>query len=267
MVSLVLGYQFAEVVVFKHGVRVGNRALITLAGGAIVLARHVKVEYASNVVKMWYDVLSKLTSRDVPLKGVDKVGLDGIGGDIGAEGQSDARTLGVVRYRLGERFREFRSGADDMDQTEFTDWPLIGPFATGWYVRELANTGMSPVGRSLNWKHGNKLQDDDRHAVEHESLSELLELMICSDQLDVSSFICAESLVRELQYHEFEFKKKVDMKKPASNAEWFLGRPRRTSGALVCPALAEWVAGRASEESAIWKEQCKAAVERALQTK
>ncbi len=74
---------------------------------------------------------------------------------------------------------------------------------------------------------------------------------------------CAESLVRELQYNEFEIKKKVEMKKPASNAEWFLGRPRRTGGALVWPALAEWVAGRA-KESAILKEQRKAAEERSL---
>jgi hypothetical protein len=253
--------------VFKHGVRSGNRALITLAGWAIVSARHIRVKDAGDVVRMLLDSLTKLTPRDALSKDTNEAGFDLGVVHVGAEGQSDARTLVVVRNRLGEWFREFRSGADDIDQTEFTDWPLTGPLTTGWYVRELSKIGTGPLGRSPNWKHENELQDDDRHAVKHESLLEMLELMICSDQLNGSNLACAESLMRELQYNDFEIKKKVEMKKPASHAEWFLGRPRRTGGALVCPALADWVAGRALKESAILKEHCKAADERALPKK
>ena len=63
---------------------------------------------------------------------------------------------------------------------------------------------------------------------------------------------------------EFETKKKVEAKTGVDNQEHFLGRHRRTGGALVCPALSAWVAEKAAKESAILKEQRKATEERRL---
>ena len=47
--------------------------------------------------------------------------------------------------------------------------------------------------------------------------------------------------------------------------DYYLGRSRRTGGAIISPDLVKWVADKAARDSAILKEQRKAAEERALQ--
>ena len=59
-------------------------------------------------------------------------------------------------------------------------------------------------------------------------------------------------------------KKKQAAMRSYDQGEYFLGRPRRTGGALVSPELLLWVADKAQKGSAILKEQRKAAEERAL---
>ena len=61
-----------------------------------------------------------------------------------------------------------------------------------------------------------------------------------------------------------EAKKKVEAKRPYDASEYYLGRSKKTGGALQSPALARWVADRAQRGSAIMKEQRKAAEERSL---
>ena len=63
---------------------------------------------------------------------------------------------------------------------------------------------------------------------------------------------------------EHEVKKKAEAKKQPDGSEYFVGRQKRTGGALVSPDLVKWVAEKASRESAILKESRKAAEERAL---
>ncbi len=74
----------------------------------------------------------------------------------------------------------------------------------------------------------------------------------------------AESAARHIQYVEHEVKKKQEAKHSGSNAEYFLGRSRRTGEALVVPELLKWVSERGARDSQILKEQRKAAEERAL---
>ena len=95
-------------------------------------------------------------------------------------------------------------------------------------------------------------------------MSEVIELLGCVDQLDLGNLAGAEAIARHLQYHEHEVKKKQDAKRSYDQSEHFLGRPKRTGGALIAPELLQWVADKASKDSAILKEQRKAAEERAL---
>ena len=72
--------------------------------------------------------------------------------------------------------------------------------------------------------------------------------------------------MRHCQYQEFEVRKRTEAKKATdTSSSYFLGRTRQTGGALVDPELQKWVAERASRDSAVLKEQRKAAEERALQ--
>ena len=99
----------------------------------------------------------------------------------------------------------------------------------------------------------------------HEILSEVIEMLGCVDQLDLPNLAGIEVLARHLQYVEHEVKKKQDAKKAGdTGAEYFLARAKRSGGALIAPELIKWVADRAARDSAILKEQRKAAEERAL---
>jgi len=176
----------------------------------------------------------------------------------------DARTLPVLKNSAGERFRDVKSVAEVMAQTDLADWPLEGPRTARWWWTEVSRTGMGPASRHQAWKHENKLNEDDHLCTTHEMLSEVVELMGCLDQLDLSNLASAESAIRHLQYVEHEVKKKVESKRAPDNSEYFLGRIRRTGGCIIDPNLLKWVAERASRDSQILKEQRKAAEERAL---
>ena len=108
------------------------------------------------------------------------------------------------------------------------------------------------------------MNDDAHNRVAHDMLSEMLELFCCHDQVDVTNLMGMEALCRHMQFIENEVRRKTEARKPYDNAEFYLGRPKKTGGALVSPDLLKWVTERASREGAILKEQRKAAEERAL---
>ena len=129
----------------------------------------------------------------------------------------------------------------------------------------MAKTGLNPIARHTHWRYENGIKDDEKMGATHEMLSEILELCACVGQCDVSNLSCMESVARSIQYIEFEVKEqKVEAKRPFDSSEYYLGRSKKTGGALQSPVLARWAAERASRDSAIMKEQGKAAKERSL---
>ena len=244
----------------------GNMALMGFNAVDVVTLRLV-VGSAAETMELFRRAWASLTPRSP--RSADDAGpapaRAGAPAKRAVAAHDDARTLAVERNSAGERFRPFSSVAENSSQIDFSDWPLDGPRTAAWLTREIGRTGMGPAARQEQWKHENRLQDDDHHCQVHELLSELLELFGCVDQLDMTNLAGLESLSRHFQFLEFEVKKKMDAKKPShDNSEYYLGRPRRTGGALVSPELMKWVAEKASKDSAVLKEQRKAAEERAL---
>jgi hypothetical protein len=179
----------------------------------------------------------------------------------------DARTLAIERNTNHERYRSLLSAVNAYEQNDFVDWPLDGPRTALWLAKELSKTGMNPIGRHSHWRHETNIKDDERSGSIHELLSEVLELMITYDQLDLSNLASAETLCRHMQLIEFETKKKNDARKGADSSEYYLGRSRRTGGNLLSPELQKHIADKASRDTSILKEQRKAAEERALTRK
>jgi hypothetical protein len=179
----------------------------------------------------------------------------------------DARTLAIERNANQERYRSLVSAVNAFEQTDFKDWPLEGPRTALWLAKELSKSGMNPISRHSHWRHENNIKDDERSGTIHELLSEVLELMITYDQLDISNLACAETLSRHMQLIEFETKKKMDARKGGDSSEYYLGRSRRTGGNLLSPELQKHIADKASRDTSILKEQRKAAEERALTRK
>ena len=66
-------------------------------------------------------------------------------------------------------------------------------------MEEIAKQAGGPAQRHITWKHENKLQEEEHNAVTHEMLSEILELAMTYDQLDVSNLASMEALYRHTQ--------------------------------------------------------------------
>jgi hypothetical protein len=84
-------------------------------------------------------------------------------------------------------------------------------------------------------------------------LSEVLERTITYSQLDLSNLACAETLCRRMPLIKFETRKKRDARKGGGS-----------SGSVYSPELQMHIADKASRDTAILREQRKAADERAL---
>jgi hypothetical protein len=122
-----------------------------------------------------------------------------------------------------------------MSMQEFDDWPLDPPRITPYVIRQIAMLGHAPVARSAKWKHDNKLNDDDASAIEHEVLSEILELAVEYDQLDVTNLVCFEGVIGRLRFIEgrqrYKLEKARSAKEPAMTAaeEKELDKQRRAT--------------------------------------
>ena len=172
----------------------------------------------------------------------------------------DARTLEVLRNTSQERYRSWRELVESLQPSEFSDWPLDGPRTAQWYAREISKSGLAPLARHHQWATENKLSPDDKLRLQHEALSEVLEVFGQFDQLDLSNLAGAELVARQLQHTEYEVRKKSNLatQNRADTQDWFLGRSRRGGGALMHPDLLKLVSKRSAAEAALLHEQRKA---------
>lgn len=183
----------------------------------------------------------------------------------------EARVLKPLWNRQGVRFRGFGDAVGMFDPQDYEDWPLSIPRTAAWVCGEIAKLNFGPNARHEKWKNDNRLVDDDACVVEHEILSEILELSTCYDQLDISNLAGHERLCRRLQFVEEGYRQRLEEKRMATNkdltatlSEHFSGRPRMAGGAIVSPALLKHAAEKAALDNDIVKQQRKAAETRAL---
>ena len=67
---------------------------------------------------------------------------------------------------------------------EWVDWPVDGPRTFVWGVRFMANQAGTPSGWHSKWKSDGKL-DPSSHVVSfHGSCCQMIETMMCFDQLN-----------------------------------------------------------------------------------
>ena len=149
--------------------------------------------------------------------------------------RNDARTLAAHFNAQNKRHLDFAEAVCKMSMQEFDDWPLDPPRITPYVIRQIAMLGHAPVARSANWKHDNKLNDDDASAIEHEVMSEILELAVEYDQLDVTNLVCFEGVIGRLRFIEgrqrYKLEKARSAKEPAMTAaeEKELDKQRRAT--------------------------------------
>jgi len=175
----------------------------------------------------------------------------------------DARTLPVRYSRDGRRHRDFQEAVEMLDPVEMADFPLSGPRTTHWALTAMAASTVGPMARHHRWVAEARIPSTDRSVYEHEVLSRFIELALCYDGLAIDNLASAELLVRRLQLIEHSH---ID--DPSSpnweGARHFMGTGERRGGALVAPALEQFVAENLRGEAAIAKERRKARESRTM---
>ena len=94
-----------------------------------------------------------------------------------------------------------------------------------------------------------------RHAHEHFTLSTVLELMCCFDQLNAPSLLSAELIGRRIQLIESAYEHSKDGRTPDFyHAEEMIGTSERASGAIIAPTLEKETAERLKDRAEIQKQ-------------
>eukprot|EP00435_Cladocopium_sp_Y103_P025473 s1233_g6.t1 len=114
------------------------------------------------------------------------------------QAKGDPRLLGHFTDGQGRRFLDFSEAIDLMNEKEFSDWPLTGPRACLEFLKSVRSSSSDLVGYHLQWARNSGISQYGAAVFEHRTLCDCLKSFIQVDQVDPSSLLGAEYLVRRL---------------------------------------------------------------------
>ncbi|CAK0789015.1 unnamed protein product [Prorocentrum cordatum] len=187
--------------------------------------------------------------------------------------EDDARIL-PARQDAQQRYRRsFASALQDMKPADFgKSWEIEGPRSTYYTAEPIYEGNHSPVQRHYWWRSVMGLSATDVGVDEHLLLSQLLEVGMTIDQMQVCNLATLELLSRRYQMWESAYKdllREVDTGGSGGD-DWlserslFLGVKNLRSSAIVMPELEDYVAKELAARAAVLKERRKAREEAAL---
>ncbi|CAK0804487.1 unnamed protein product, partial [Prorocentrum cordatum] len=172
------------------------------------------------------------------------------------------------RYR-----RSFASALQDMKPVDFgKSWEIEGTRSTHYTAERIYEGNHSPVQRHCWWRSVMGLSATDVGVDEHLLLSQLLEVGMTIDQMQVCNLATFELLSQRYQMWESAYKdllREVDTGGSGGD-DWlserslFLGVKNLRSSAIVMPELEDYVARELAARAAVLKERRKAREEAAL---
>lgn len=175
------------------------------------------------------------------------------GDDVSAS--DDCRTLEVTYGVNGERQRGFRESVKELQQTEFSDFPLE-PRTCLEYVRAISSIAESATAQHHMWVGASRIPEGDRSIHEDEVLARVLDAALCYDSLNVVNLSCMELVVRRRQLLA-----EAHAHSPAApsyvGAQHYMGQTYKAGGGVVVPSLSEHVSKQLHAESQILKEKRK----------
>ena len=95
------------------------------------------------------------------------------------------RTLAVRYNARRARGRSFAEGVADLTETAQDDWEIDGPRTVTWLAAAFVSAGLSPIQRHFWWRQILGLSVSDVGVDEHHFLSQVLEVSLCFDQLNI----------------------------------------------------------------------------------
>ena len=190
------------------------------------------------------------------------------GAAAGTDPSTDARVLPVLRDARGRRYRGFPEGVQAFSESDWGDWPVVGPRTVLWCLQFIVQHFTHPDQRHSRWMSDCKLSYNDMGAAEHQSIMRLVSFAMTCDQLDMPQLASMELLLRRAQMIELEYKEKVvpraqDAQDPFQDVHLYMGLSQTRGMLMVCPPLEKYVGEELHKEAFAAKERRKAAEERA----
>eukprot|EP00438_Fugacium_kawagutii_P032906 Skav229624 [mRNA] locus=scaffold1753:170636:171595:- [translate_table: standard] len=167
----------------------------------------------------------------------------------------DIRTMSVKYLANGDRMRNFRESIGEMVQVDMEDFPFE-PRTTLEYLQAVQSVAESSYSHHLAWVQQSKVPEGSRAVYEDETLSQILDVAISYDALNVANLASFELLVRRKQLiadaHSY------NAASPSyEGASYYLGTKFKPGGTIVVPSLTEHVSKKLQADSAILKERRK----------
>lgn len=169
--------------------------------------------------------------------------------------EDDIRTMAVRYAANGDRSRSFRDSVSEMVEVQMDDFPFE-PRTCLSYLQAIQSVAEGCYSHHLAWVQQAKLPEGSRAAFEDETLSQVLDVAVRFDALQICNLASFELLVRRRQLiaeaHSYN---------PSSpnyeGASYYLGTKFKPGGAIVVPSLTEHVSKKLQADSAILKERRK----------
>ena len=175
--------------------------------------------------------------------------------------EKDIRVLSVLFDSAEERWRTLAEAAPDLEEADYDDFPLNGPRTLYHDIRQLRRLGMDFVQHHESWVKKSGVRNTDRSVYEHASVCRVLNLMLCYDQLNVTSLASAEALNRRRTLIEQAHQGRPEAPSYEA-AEDIMGIREAGDGSIIDPALTQFAAKKAAGRAEIMKQTRLAAEEK-----
>ena len=169
-----------------------------------------------------------------------KPGLDAFRARYHAGPGRDPRILGSFTDAAGRRCLSLDVAIPLLLAFVWGHWPVDGPRCVKDFVERMRTAGyLGFFAYHCDWVRNSGVGDKSAVCREHRLLLELLRLMLEVDQLDVSSLVSAEVLVRRI--FQIEIAVERNAKSPDfSGLDAIIESVSRSSGGVEIPALSKW---------------------------
>lgn len=169
------------------------------------------------------------------------------------ESKGDARLLGHYTDGQGRRYLDFSEAIDMMTEAKYEDWPLTGPRACLEFLKCVRSGTSDLVGYHLQWAHNSGVSSYAAAVFEHRTLCDCLKNFIQIDQVDPSSLLGTEYMVRRIIQIETAVSRN-----PASpdysGLEVIMESGIGTAGEARAVKFQEWVGGRLKDRAQVQKQ-------------
>ena len=243
------GMRIGDLVPLPAGAKVmGDRAIGYLIRGGerrvVVMRRALNTsDIGSCLERIRREIIVKASSV-APATGVTPSGTQPAD-DSGAK--DDMRTLAVVYDAHGER-RDFRDAVREMQEDDFTDWPVDDPRTVLWILKSMSRDSLAPVAWVERYLTLNAYSDTDRSQYELRAIARISQMAVLYDQLNLPSLACFELLARRWQLI-LDAHARNPLAPDYSSAEYFDGTSHSRTG--VAPMLTMVVARQQRDDAEV----------------